>query len=525
MTHTYNPHTQTPHQVLKANNTSYTIQSPDSVAGNIPNPTVAADNGSAKRALDDIPPDPPNKRLAAEFREKPVVTLTQSNDKGSEESPAIAAKRASNSQNPRKTKSELMLENKDFKKELAAMNARIEELEAELHRAKHGSPHTLSPEFLANQNGTDDITDPGSPEEYPLDLSDKDLRCVQPGEPLDDKVVNTVLHILVALAPCTVTAVNSLADIASDSTKRCFQALNVLDHGPVILVPIYIPPSGSAIGHWLLAVISSSACVRILDASPSHIHTEFAREKIKALFPEQSHDWKVIQEGHHEVSADQSTSDIDGGVAMLVNAIYIITESLGSEKQSVWREVLSLLLKAALGQTLGQTCDIPWAKDIDENTLVIDNGQVEAESMKQLWSSGPSGIVKYDVACSAITAQERYLSEQRICLESARRKKIEKRARIAGQVRHVYNVLQSLSEASLQQAKRLEVDKSCYEETLSKLEHSPIGVLFPVGHWESQPRQCLKQAEVFLRRRENMATVLLQVLEVLGGVVKALDSD
>jgi hypothetical protein len=35
--------------------------------------------------------------------------------------------------------------------------------------------------------------------------------------------------------------------------------------------------------------------------------------------------------------------------------------------------------------------------------------------------------------------------------------------------------LQSLSEASLQQAKKLEVDKSCYEETLSKLEHSPMG--------------------------------------------------
>jgi hypothetical protein len=64
---------------------------------------------------------------------------------------------------------------------------------------------------------------------------------------------------------------------------------------------------------------------------------------------------------------------------MLVNAIYIITESLGSEIHSLWREVLSLLLKAALGQT----CDIPWAKDLDENTLAIDSGQVEAESMKQ----------------------------------------------------------------------------------------------------------------------------------------------
>jgi hypothetical protein len=38
---------------------------------------------------------------------------------------------------------------------------------------------------------------------------------------------------------------------------------------------------------------------------------------------------------------------------MLVNAIYIITESLGSEIQSVWRDVLLLLLKAASGQTCG----------------------------------------------------------------------------------------------------------------------------------------------------------------------------
>jgi hypothetical protein len=267
-------------------------------------------------------------------------------------------------------------------------------------------------------------------------------------------------------------------------------------------------------------VIISSG-VRILDASLSHIHTEFATEKIKALFPEQSHDWKVIQEGHDEVSTDKSTSDIDGGVTMLVNAIYIITESLGNEIQSVWREILLLLLKAALGQT----CDIPWVKDLDENRLAIDSGQVEAESMKQLWSPGPNGTVEYDAAYLAITAQERYLSEQRDRLESARREKIEERARVAGQVRHVYNVLQSLSEASLQQAKKLEVDKSDYEEMLSKFEHSSMRFLFPVGHWESQRRQCLKQAEMFLRRRDNMATALLQVLGVLGGVVKALDSD
>jgi hypothetical protein len=204
----------------------------------------------------------------------------------------------------------------------------------------------------------------------------------------------------------------------------------------------------------------------MLDASPSHIHTEFATKKTKALFPEQSHGCKIIQEGQDEASADQGTSDIDGGLAMLVNAICIITESLGSEIQSVWREVLFLLLKAALGQT----CDNPWAKDFDENSLAIDSGQVEAECMEQLWSPGPNGIVEYDAAYLAITAQQNYLSEQRDRLENARLKKIKKRARVAGQVRHVYNVLQRLSEASLQQAKKLEADKSDYEEALSKLE-------------------------------------------------------
>jgi hypothetical protein len=117
-----------------------------------------------------------------------------------------------------------------------------------------------------------------------LDLSDEDLKCLQAGFPLNEKVVNAVLHILVTLAPSIVTAVESFADIAPDTTRRRLQAPNASGPRKFILIPIHNPTSGSSKGRWVLAVISFGV-LRILDSSPTRGDTEFADEKIKTLFP------------------------------------------------------------------------------------------------------------------------------------------------------------------------------------------------------------------------------------------------
>ncbi|KAH8742697.1 hypothetical protein F5883DRAFT_651289 [Diaporthe sp. PMI_573] len=349
---------------------------------------------------------------------------------------------------------------------------------------------------------------------FQLDLSDEDLRCLQASLPLNDKVVNAVLHILVTLAPISFTAVDSLANIAPNSTRRYLQAPNVLGPGTVILVPIHTPPSASSKSRWVLATISSGV-LRILDFSPAHGDTKFAEEKIKTLFP----GCELGRDDNEKEHAYQSSSDIDSGVDMLAKAFYTITGFHGTAI-TIWRDILFLLLRTAMGQT----CDIPWAKELDANALAIDDGQVDGLSMRQLWCPGPDGIVQYDAACREIDAQERYLAKQREGLGIVRLKKIEKRAGVAEQGRRVYDVLRSLSEVSLQQAQTLAAEKADCEEMSLKIRNSHLGFLSG-DHTEAHFRGCVEKAEILLKFRDGVATTLLQVVEVLDETVKALEGD
>jgi hypothetical protein len=149
---------------------------------------------------------------------------------------------------------------------------------------------------------------------------------------------------------------------------------------------------------------------------------------------------------------------------MLAQAFYTVLGLHGSDIP-IWRDTLFLLLKKAVGQT----CDNPWAKELDPNTLVVGGGQVDGISMQQLWCPGPDGVVQYDAADKTIAAQEEYLSNQRKYLETAKVEKLEKIARLAGQLRHVYEVLQSLSDLSSQQVQMLAEEKAEYERFFSKI--------------------------------------------------------
>jgi len=270
-------------------------------------------------------------------------------------------------------------------------------------------------------------------------------------------------------------------------------------------------------GHWLLAVVGSSG-VRILDSSPEPSHIKFAEAKIKSLFPDRPGVWGVIQDNQDEDYAQQRTGPVDSSVATLVYAFRTITGVSGSGMHSMWRDILFLVVETAKGHT----CDIPWAGNLDENTLTMDRGQGGDESRKQIWCPGADGIVQYDVACSEIDAQERYLSEQRARLETARSEKAEKRARTADQAHEVYDVLRILPDKSSERANTLKAEKVSYEEILFKLGNSQLGLLSG-GHAEEQLRECLKHVDILLKRRENASTTLLKVVEKLEEGIKALE--
>jgi hypothetical protein len=173
---------------------------------------------------------------------------------------------------------------------------------------------------------------------------------------------------------------------------------------------------------------------------------------------------------------------------------------------------------------VGQTCDNPWAKELDPNTLVVGGGQVDGLSMQQLWCPGPNGVVQYDAADKRIAAQEKYLSDQRKYLETAKVEKLEKITRLAGQLRHVYEVLRSLYDLSSQQVQTLADAKADYESLFSRITNSQI-VFLTGDNTKTLLRGCVEKADIILKSRDGAATVLLQVVEVLDECIKPLERD
>lgn len=128
---------------------------------------------------------------------------------------------------------------------------------------------------------TDDS--PNAVNGYQLGLDEEDLRCLETGSPLTDKVVNAVLRLLGSLAPFNIVTVDSSAHKImlpgwlqpKDQSTRY-----------TILVPIHILPSG----HWLLAVRDSSG-TWLLDSLPTDHHRKFAEERIQLFFRSQPTCW------------------------------------------------------------------------------------------------------------------------------------------------------------------------------------------------------------------------------------------
>jgi hypothetical protein len=81
-----------------------------------------------------------------------------------------------------------------------------------------------------------------------------------------------------------------------------------------------------------------------------------------------------------------------------------------------------------------------------------------------------------------------------------------------------------MSEVSLQQVQTLAAEKADYESFFSRIINSQIGFLSG-DHIETHLRGCVEKAEILLKFRDGAATVLLQVVEVLGECIKALEGD
>lgn len=270
-----------------------------------------------------------------------------------------------------------------------------------------------------------------------LGLDEEDLKCLEPGSPLTDKVINAVLRLLGSLAPLTIITIDSSAD---DITLS--EWLQPVDKNisQTILIPIHILPSG----HWLLVVRDSNGA-RLLDSLPTDDHKRFAKERIVVLFHTQSC-WPD-PESMEEIRYPQEIDSVDSGVAILYNAIYTVAISLGGVQElpqffdaTIWREALMLLLRAAMGQTY----HLSWAEALGGDAVSLSAPHTSDEAPQLLWSPSVSPI-SYQDAIRTIEYQQHILSHQRERLEAAVVEKNEKITAAARQGRYIRGILEGLS--------------------------------------------------------------------------------
>lgn len=362
-----------------------------------------------------------------------------------------------------------------------------------------------------------------------LSLEEDDLKCLEPGSELSHKIINAVLCLLSALHPFTVKVIDSLSQVPIPSDDW-LQAVDEASSRPIILIPIYFPPSDPSIGHWLLAVLDSGGA-RLLDSLPGDAHTQFAKERMEMLFREQPMlwpDWGSINETE---CARQETGSIECGVAVLVNAIYFVAASLGSGIElpktldaALWRDALALLLKT----TMGQTSYLHWANEFD-NMVRLEGRQAEGNNeWMHLYSSDPV-FVDYKAARNELIQQlER--------LDAAAAKERAKKVTMARQGAYIHVVLDSLSKSATLQEKQVEslqTERERCEKGLGKLldlEELLEGSLFTMRMDQTDTlrnhlRSGLQNVNICLARRERMVIALSEGVKAVGQAVKMLEDN
>lgn len=294
--------------------------------------------------------------LPVPYAELPASNVFSEQYVDSENERRQKIRRDRNSKAARKSRERKQQAMEQLKKENKALRAQLEQARGALTAANIQSSNTSlqSPSQSAvittldvASNSVDDS--PNAVDGCQLSLDEEDLRCLEPGSPLTDKVINAVLRLLGSLAPLTIITIDSSAD--ETTLPDWLQPVDQYNK-QTILVPIHVLSSG----HWLLAVRDSNGA-RLLDSLPTVDHKQSAEERINTLFCREPTCWPSSETMEIKYT-NQETDSVDSGVAVLVNAIYIVAAAFGSEQPlpqtldaELWRQVLLILLKVAMGQT------------------------------------------------------------------------------------------------------------------------------------------------------------------------------
>ncbi|KAH9907247.1 hypothetical protein F4778DRAFT_528909 [Xylariomycetidae sp. FL2044] len=228
-----------------------------------------------------------------------------------------------------------------------------------------------------------------------------DLKCLKPGIPLNNRVINAVLSLLEALGPFTVTTATSFLNDTSTALMYD-QALGAPPCNPSTLVPIHI--------------------------SPSDAHEKFVQKRITS-FDQQSlrPTYLFVEQSEYPY---QDKDSMDSGVAMLRSAIYTVAASLGSkvvipERWDAvrWRDILALLLETSMGQARS----LSWATQFSSDTALLETDMLPLSSSS----------VSYWKTLDMIATREQLIGQQLAQLD-------EKRHMIAQETNNIIIVLDSL---------------------------------------------------------------------------------
>lgn len=108
-----------------------------------------------------------------------------------------------------------------------------------------------------------------------------------------------------------------------------------------------------------------------MDSMPTKEHTEFAKKRIRGLYPEQQN---VAECRSPTECADPGKRSVDSGVFVLVHALYTAAASLGGDMQlpdrlniSLCRDTLTAILEASHGLSY---C-LSFIAQLDTDTIAV----------------------------------------------------------------------------------------------------------------------------------------------------------
>jgi hypothetical protein len=266
-----------------------------------------------------------------------------------------------------------------------------------------------------------------------------------------------------------------------------------LPHGGIFLSAIHVP--NTTLGHSLLFVCDSNG-PRLLGSLPSDDH-RCSKKEIQKLFP--SIAWESINTAE---CACRDTSCGDHGVVVLVNAIYTVLRMETPQTLAVdlWRDILTLLLKSAMGQRH----NLAWANALSE----IEIGE------------GMPGSLSLNAARDWIKRLETAVEKTRA----------ERTARIQ-QGHRVCEVLNGLSGlTSTKERKELEKEKARLDKYLNDTAYTTewTGSLFTdkesLEHTRRVCTKGLQKATTCLAHGARMAKALSESIALVREAVEVLQA-